>query len=324
MRIQKSSVPFPRPQKLKDGLARQTARYGSLAAVFAATLFLAGCQTPGQNNDITGSIPSNASLPASQQGLFRYTEELGARYDAHPNDKRIALTYARALQKSTRYAQAVAVLQRLAATYPKDREVLGTYGKALVDAGRLQEAADVLPQAHTPENPNWTILSAQGTVADQQGEHLQAQEFYQAALKIVPNQPDVLSNLGLSYALAKQLPRAESTLELAASQPNADVRVRQNLALVLALEGKFAQAQTVAQHDLPPLQAAENVASIRQMIAQANPWKQIRDLDAKPARRMAARRNMTRKVAVRDHGVEPSMEKTARITADQTVPPALR
>ncbi len=209
-----------------------------------------------------------------------------------------------------------AVLQRLAAVHSKDMEILGAYGKALVDAGRLQEAADVLPQAHTPENPNWTILSAQGTVADQLGDHVKAQEYYMAALKIAPNQPDVLSNLGLSYALAKQLPLAEQTLERAAAQPGADGRVRQNLALVLALEGKFDQAQTVAQHDLQPLQAAENVAAIRQMVAQANPWNEIRALDGKPHHKIAARKNVSRKVATIAKPAEPAPTDPARIDAD--------
>ncbi len=218
-------------------------------------------------------------LPGSLPELERYADDLGRRYDADPDNKQIALTYARALRALTRYAQAVAVVQKLAAKYPKDMNVLGAYGKALADAGRLREAATVLPEAHTPEQPNWSILSAQGAVADELGDHDQAQAYYSAALKIAPNQPQVLSNLGLSYALAKQLPLAESTLQQAAAQPGADMRVRQNFALVLALEGKFDAAQKVAQQDLSPIDAAENVAAIPQMIAQADPWDEIRKLE---------------------------------------------
>jgi Flp pilus assembly protein TadD len=54
----------------------------------------------------------------------------------------------------TEYAQAAAVLQRLAIKFPRDTEVLGAYGKALADSGRLREAAEVLPRAHTPDRPN--------------------------------------------------------------------------------------------------------------------------------------------------------------------------
>ncbi|HKH80313.1 MAG TPA: tetratricopeptide repeat protein [Methylovirgula sp.] len=253
---------------------------GVAAASLLAALLLCGCQGIG-TGDVTGSIGQDAVLPGSLPELERYADDLGRRYDADPDNKQIALTYARALRALTRYAQAIAVVQKLAAKYPKDMNVLGAYGKALADAGRLREAATVLPEAHTPEQPNWSILSAQGAVADELGDHDQAQAYYSAALKIAPNQPQVLSNLGLSYALAKQLPLAESTLQQAAAQPGADMRVRQNFALVLALEGKFDAAQKVAQQDLSPIDAAENVAAIRQMIAQADPWDEIRKLDAK-------------------------------------------
>ena len=165
------------------------------------------------------------------------------------------------------------MLQRLAVKNPHDMEVLGAYGKALADAGRLQEAQDVLGRSHTPERPNWSILSAQGSVADQLGDHQGAQAFYLTALKIVPNQPQVLSNLGLSYALEHRLPQAEDTLRRAVAQPAADMRERQNLALVLSLEGKYAEAETITRRDLAPIDAAESVASMRQMIAQSDTWR---------------------------------------------------
>lgn len=282
------------------------------AALITASLCLAGCHSYG-SDDITGSITPTSVPPTSAAQLQRYTAELGQRYDQRPDDKRIAMSYARALRASGRYDQAVAVAQRLAAKYPKDMQVLGAYGKALVEDGRLREAEQVLPQAHTPEQPNWSILSAQGTVEDQMGDHAQAQSYYNAALKIAPNQPAVLSNLGLSYALSKQLPLAENTLRLAASQPGADMRVRQNLALVLALEGKFDAAQTVAQQDLSPVDAAEDVASIKQMIAQSDTWNRIRALD-KPSQTASSRPHKIRQLA-KLNKVQPQAGQVTQVGA---------
>ncbi len=124
------------------------------ASLLTASLFLGGCQGLGAG-DVTGSIGPEAALPTSQPELQRYAEDYGQRYDADPDNKRTALTYARVLRALTRYAQAVAVTQKLAAKYPKDMEVLGAYGKALADDGRLREAEEILPEAHTPERPNW-------------------------------------------------------------------------------------------------------------------------------------------------------------------------
>jgi Flp pilus assembly protein TadD len=97
-------------------------------------------------------------------------------------------------------------------------------------------------------------------VLDQLGRHQDAQRHYLTALKIVPNEPSVLSNLGLSYALSKDLKNAEATLRLAVAQHSADPRVRQNLALVIGLEGRFGEAEQIARADLPPDQAAANGA----------------------------------------------------------------
>ena len=62
-------------------------------------------------------------------------------------------------------------------------------------------------------------------------------------------------------------------------QGSADKRVRQNLALVVGLQGRFQEAETIARADLPPGEAAANVAYLRQMLAQkgnANFKKTIR------------------------------------------------
>ena len=244
----------------------------SVLFILGLALGQAGCQSPTMSAG--GGLASQA--PPMDEGRLRpYAEMMADRYAANPDDKRTALYYATALRRLTQHAQAVAVLQRLAVKHPHDMEVLSAYGKALVDAGRLQEAQQVLARAHTPDQPDWSILSAQGSVSDQLGDHAQAQAYYTNALKIVPNQPQVMSNLGLSYALERRLPLAETTLRDAAAQPTADMRVRQNLALVLAVEGKYREAEDVSQRDLSPIDAAENMTTIKKMIAQSDDWRSV-------------------------------------------------
>lgn len=251
-----------------------------LALGLALGLGLGGCNRASMS-DVTGSIGGADSLPNNDAALRQYAEEWGRRYDSNQRDKRTGMNYARALRALTQHSQAVAVLRGLALTHPRDLEILGAYGKALADDGKLQEAAKVLENAHTPERPNWSILSAQGSVADQLGDHERAREYYNSALKIRPNDPVAMSNLGLSYALSRNLPTAEATLRSAADQPGADMRVRQNLALVLGLQGKFSEAEQVLRRDLSPVDAASNVAEIKRMISQSNTWSAIRKVDGK-------------------------------------------
>jgi Flp pilus assembly protein TadD len=237
----------------------------AVAAVLA--LPLAGCKTTG--DDITGSVGSS-SAPSSEADWRRSLDSWGARYKANPGDAEAAMGYARALRATEQRAQAVAVLQQASIRNPQNMKLIGAYGRALADAGDYAEALDALGRAHTPDNPDWRILNAQGAVLDQMGRHAEAQRHYSAALKIVPNEPSVLSNLGLSYALDKHLKRAESTLRTAVTQPHASPKVRQNLALVIGLQGRFTEAEKIARADLPESEAAANVAYLRQMLSQQN------------------------------------------------------
>ncbi len=142
-------------------------------------------------------------------------------------------------------------------------------------SGQYQQALVALDHAHTPDAPNWRILNVKGAVLDQMGRHADAQRHYASALKIVPDEPSVLSNLGLSYLLTKDLKNAEVTLRRAVAQPNAGPKVRQNLALVVGMRGRFAEAEKIATADLPENEATANVAYLRQMLAQKGDWKKM-------------------------------------------------
>jgi Flp pilus assembly protein TadD len=125
----------------------------------------------------------------------------------------------------------------------------------------------VLTRAHSPENPDWRILSVQGTALDQLGRHDEARRYYDSALKISPDEPSVLSNLGISYVLSRDLPKAEEVLRRAYTSTRADARVRQNLGLVVGLQGRFAEAESIVKADLPAEEAAANVAYLKEMLS---------------------------------------------------------
>ena len=56
---------------------------------------------------------------------------------------------------------------------------------------------------------------------------------------------------------------------------------------MLALQGKFGEAEQISRQDMPADQAARNVQAIRAMIAQTDTWKSLQAGSAKrpkPAR----------------------------------------
>jgi Flp pilus assembly protein TadD len=222
-------------------------------------------------SDITGSLtsssPSSSKAQAVPDDPRRAVEVYGERYRANPKDAEAAMEYGQALRATGQRAQAAAVLEQATIAHPGNKALLAAYGRALADNGNSQAAFDVLSRAHTPANPDWRILSVQGTTLDKMAKHEEARRYYMAALKIVPEEPSVLSNLGLSYMLTRELPQAEETLRRAYSNPRADGRVRQNLALVVGLQGRFAEAETIAKGDLPADEATANVAYLREMLS---------------------------------------------------------
>jgi Flp pilus assembly protein TadD len=244
----------------------------ALVALLATTV--SGCKTTTRSTDTTGSIALPAG-PRSETDWRRDVDVYGERYRTNNRDVDAAIRYAAALRGIGQRSQAAAVLEQAALINPKNRAVLGAYGRALADAGNYGQALEVLQRAHSPDQPDWRVLSVQGAVLDQLGRPEEARQHYESALRIVPDEPSVLSNLGLSYALAKDLPQAEATLRRAVDRPGADPRVRQNLALVVGLQGRFEEAEKIARADLPSEDATANVAYLRQMLAQPDTWKNL-------------------------------------------------
>src|SRR5882724_10897063 len=216
----------------------RVARLLACTSSLILALGLCACQTSGLS-DITGSLGEKAEPRAADPR--REVELYQERYRANPKDADAALKYGKALRAA--------------------------YGRALADNGNFQQAFDVLGRAHSPDDPDWRLLSAQGATLDQLGRYEEARQYYASALKIAPDQPSVLSNLGLSYVLSKELPKAEETLRRAYGLAATDPRVRANLALVVGLQGRFADAEKIAKADLPPAEAAANVTQLRQMLS---------------------------------------------------------
>jgi len=239
------------------------ARFRAVTALSAVLLLgLCGCQTDGLS-EITGSLGDKSEKTTPARSL-EFTRD---RYRSHPDDAEAALNYGKALRVAGQRSQAVAVLEQATIAHPGDKALLAGYGRALADNGNFQQAFDVLGRAHSPEDPDWRILSAQGAVLDQLGRGEDARQYYASALRMVPDEPSVLSNLALSYVLSKDLAKAEETLRRANSRADADQRVRLNLALVVGLRGNMAEAENLAKEGRPPEEAAANVAYLKRLLA---------------------------------------------------------
>jgi Flp pilus assembly protein TadD len=258
--------------------ASRKASATALALVLSACIGLAGCaKDPRTTGSVSRGSSSLAQMNVGQ--LDQQVRKLSAAFEKKPKDKRIGLEYASVLRMTGRDDQALAVMRKMVIYYPTDNEILAAYGKALASAGQLDEALNAIQRAQKPETPDWKLLSAEGAILDQLGRQQEARDMYRKALDIAPNQPSILSNLGMSYLLANDLRAAETYLRKANSMPGADSRVRQNLALVVGLQGRFDEAEQIASAELPPDAAKENIDYLRKMLAQQNSWAALKQED---------------------------------------------
>ncbi|WAP68691.1 tetratricopeptide repeat protein [Jiella pelagia] len=259
-------------------------RIKRLALGLAAVALLAGQGCASVSRETTGSIDRSgrgagqvAAMPTAQiDGALR---SYGEAYEQNPKDKGNGMAFAAVLQMAGRNDQSLAVMQQVAIANPSDRDVLSAYGKALAAAGNLPKALETIRRAQTPDRPDWRLFSAEGAILDQMGQSDTARTLYRKALDLEPNEPTVLSNLGMSYVLTNDLASAEQYLRQAASAPGVDSRVRQNLALVVGLQGRFEEAKEIATASLPPQQAEANAAYLQKMLAQQNTWSMLKEKD---------------------------------------------
>jgi Flp pilus assembly protein TadD len=239
-----------------------------------AAMSMGGCGTAslgGHGGDglVTGST-GEASL--------KETAIAGKRWQADPGDVKAGLRYASMLKSLDQNDRALEVLADLTRRHPENSGLIAHYGKELAEAGRGKEAADVLGRLVAEGKADWKVHSALGSALDQQGRHGEARQAYEAALRQRPDEIAIHNNLGMSFALEGNLKEAETTLRRAAALPDAgrQPRLRQNLALIVGLQGRFDEAREIASRDLPPDQIEANLTYLRSMLAQPNTWQQLK------------------------------------------------
>lgn len=239
-----------------------------------AVLALAACATSSTDPMTTASIGGAVATPAGKQG--EALGKLAALYKKNPNDKAAIIYYSSALRANGQAEQAVAVLEGGVTAYPKDVDILINFAKALSAAGRFEQALTIIERAIDPATPSWNALLVKGAILDQQGRNTDARKAYGTALKIAPEQASLHANLGLSYMMTNELDKAEAELRIAVKLPTANSQVRQNLALVVGLQGRFEESRKLFAAELPADQVEANMAYIRSMLTQQNRWDLVK------------------------------------------------
>jgi Flp pilus assembly protein TadD len=223
-------------------------------------LILSGCVAIAppmteQEQDVAATVNVNQYLPASRemrdnietQELFAQAAFWSHEYDLNPSDLEAAIKLAAAVRKLGNPSRSVEITQTSRAIHPRDPYLLAEHAAGLIADGRALDAMPVLDQGLSLAPQYARLWSLKGAALDQQENYQSARQHYSRALQITPTDPNILANIGLSHALSGDPATAEVWLRRAVALPGASAGVRQNLALVLQLQGKTSESQQQAR-----------------------------------------------------------------------------
>jgi Flp pilus assembly protein TadD len=258
-------------------------RVPTLAALSSA-LLLGACANGGTSSGLLGNAMSAKAPDAIEANpiktagtdkqeprseLQKATEYWGKQSAEKPTDTRAAVNYAKNLKALGAKKEALAVLQEASRHNPADRELLSEYGRLALEHDQISVAQTLLEKADDPVRPDWKVVSARGTVMAKQGRHEEAIPFFERARTLAPDQPTVLNNLAMAYAMSGEANKAETLLRDAQTKNPDDRRFTQNLALILGLQGKHAEAEQLASSNTDAV--SQNADMVRQMVGKTDP-----------------------------------------------------
>lgn len=142
---------------------------------------------------------------------------------------------------------AVAAAEAAVAASSQDATHRALLGRAYLAAGRFASAESALRDSLTLDPSQGRVALSLALAQTAQGRWSEARETlnqHQATIAPVDR--------GLAFALAGDPVLAVDILTNAARGPDADAQTRQNLALALALAGRWPEAQAIASQDVAP------------------------------------------------------------------------
>jgi len=249
----------------------------------APDLFLSSSESEPTPKAAAAADAALAGKPYDEKDLAEVTGFWGKRYSEAPSDLKTALTYAKHLKAMGQKQQALAVLQQASVFHGDNRELAGEYGRLALDLGQIGVAEKLLAFADDPTNPDWRVISARGTALAKQGKYTDAIPYYERALTLAHDHPSLLNNLAMAHAMLGDAKKAEGLLRQAALSETSKAKVRQNLALVLGLQGKYQESTSVAARDMPATVAAADAQYLRKLTK----LSQAEAPQAEPARQVA-------------------------------------
>ena len=187
--------------------------------------------------------------------------------EINPADDEAGVKLAQALREMGQSERAAATAQSVLTIHPDNIDAMLELGRAQIARGQAFYGIAALERARDLAPHDWRPLSLLGVAYEQVRRFDEARAAWNTGLRLSPDNPTILANAAMSQAATGDAAGAEALLRRAVAQPGASLQVRQNLALVLGLQGKIGEAEQIIRRDLPPELAEQNLNWLRQQVA---------------------------------------------------------
>jgi Flp pilus assembly protein TadD len=242
-----------------------------MPALLATVALIALSGTPALAADPTAATavqaraPSSAAVRATYDRMDALSRSVfwASEQQADPTDAVAGVKLAQALRELGRYDQAAEAAQATLTVQPNNLDALLELGRAHIARGQAFYGVAPLEQARQLAPRDWRPYSLLGVAYEQVRRTDDARAAWNQALALSPDNPDVLTNAATAALTHGDAPGAETLLRRAVAQPTASAKVRQNLAMVLGLQGKMGEAEQILRRELPPEQAEQNLRWLR-------------------------------------------------------------
>lgn len=218
-------------------------------------------------------VPATAEARAQADRMDPLTRSVfwGREQEINPADPVAGVRVAQALREMGQYEQAAATAQGLLLSQPNNIEAMLELGRAHIARGQGFYSIAALEQARDLAPRDWRPLSLLGVAYQQVKRDEDARDAWNAGLRLSPDNPEILNNVAMALTTSGDAAGGETLLRRAVAQSGAGSKIRLNLALVLGLQGKTAEAERIIRRDLPPDQAERNLAWLRDKTAPGAP-----------------------------------------------------
>lgn len=132
------------------------------------------------------------------------------------------------------YSEALARYDKLLGAAPTQPALLERAGISALKLGDIARAAPLIAQATSGGRGSWRAWNARGVVADMRHDWTDADEAYAQALRLAPDEADIINNRGWSQLLRGDWAGAVQDLQRAAAGDPKATRIVNNLELARA------------------------------------------------------------------------------------------